>query len=95
MTSRGLAAELGRARDQGIASAAFVIGGPDVWNPLFGIRFAHALLWGDDMAASIGANHGRRTDLPGGDDSLGSPLPSRLIRQFSDFAATAPFSSAA
>ena len=29
MTSRGLATELGRARDQGVASAAFVIGGPD------------------------------------------------------------------
>jgi 23S rRNA (pseudouridine1915-N3)-methyltransferase len=35
MTSRGLATELGRARDQGIASAAFVIGGPDGLEPAF------------------------------------------------------------
>jgi 23S rRNA (pseudouridine1915-N3)-methyltransferase len=35
MTSRSLAAELGRARDQGIASAAFVIGGPDGLEPAF------------------------------------------------------------
>ena len=82
MTSRSLATELGRARDQGIASAAFVLGGPDGLEPaFFNIRFAHALLWGDDLAAPIGANHGRRTDLPGGDDSLRSPLSSRLIRE--------------
>jgi 23S rRNA (pseudouridine1915-N3)-methyltransferase len=35
MTSRALATELGRARDQGIASAAFVIGGPDGLEPAF------------------------------------------------------------
>ena len=35
MTSRRLATELGRARDQGIASAAFVIGGPDGLEPAF------------------------------------------------------------
>jgi 23S rRNA (pseudouridine1915-N3)-methyltransferase len=35
MTSRSLATELGRARDQGIASAAFVIGGPDGLEPAF------------------------------------------------------------
>ncbi len=35
MTSRGLATELGRARDQGIASAAFVIGGPHGLEPAF------------------------------------------------------------
>jgi 23S rRNA (pseudouridine1915-N3)-methyltransferase len=35
MTSRGLATELGRARDQAIASAAFVIGGPDGLEPAF------------------------------------------------------------
>jgi len=35
MTSWSLAAELGRARDQGIASAAFVIGGPDGLEPAF------------------------------------------------------------
>jgi 23S rRNA (pseudouridine1915-N3)-methyltransferase len=35
MTSRGLATELGRARDQGIVSAAFVIGGPDGLEPAF------------------------------------------------------------
>ncbi|MGH6810981.1 MAG: 23S rRNA (pseudouridine(1915)-N(3))-methyltransferase RlmH [Methylocella sp.] len=35
MTRRSLTTELGRARDQGIASAAFVIGGPVVWNPHF------------------------------------------------------------
>jgi 23S rRNA (pseudouridine1915-N3)-methyltransferase len=35
MTSRGLAAELGRARDQGIASAAFVAGDPDGLEPAF------------------------------------------------------------
>jgi 23S rRNA (pseudouridine1915-N3)-methyltransferase len=35
MTSRSLAAELGRARDQGIASAALVIGGPDGLEPAF------------------------------------------------------------
>lgn len=35
MTSRSLATELGRARDQGLASAAFVIGGPDGLEPAF------------------------------------------------------------
>jgi 23S rRNA (pseudouridine1915-N3)-methyltransferase len=35
MTSRNLATELGRVRDQGIASAAFVIGGPDGLEPAF------------------------------------------------------------
>ena len=35
MTSRSLATELGRARDQGIASAALVIGGPDGLEPAF------------------------------------------------------------
>jgi 23S rRNA (pseudouridine1915-N3)-methyltransferase len=35
MTSRSLATELGRARDQGIASAAFVIGGLDGLEPVF------------------------------------------------------------
>jgi 23S rRNA (pseudouridine1915-N3)-methyltransferase len=35
MTSRSLATELGRARDLGIASAAFVIGGPDGLEPAF------------------------------------------------------------
>jgi 23S rRNA (pseudouridine1915-N3)-methyltransferase len=35
LTSRSLATELGRARDQGIASAAFVIGGPDGLEPAF------------------------------------------------------------
>jgi 23S rRNA (pseudouridine1915-N3)-methyltransferase len=35
MTSRSLAFALGRARDQGIASAAFVIGGPHGLEPAF------------------------------------------------------------
>jgi len=35
MTRRSLATELGRALDQGIASAAFLIGGPDGLEPAF------------------------------------------------------------
>jgi 23S rRNA (pseudouridine1915-N3)-methyltransferase len=35
MTSRGLAAELGRQRDAASAGAAFVIGGPDGLDPAF------------------------------------------------------------
>jgi 23S rRNA (pseudouridine1915-N3)-methyltransferase len=35
MTSLGFAAELGRARDEGLADLAFVIGGPDGLEPAF------------------------------------------------------------
>ena len=48
---------------------------------IFGLRFAHALVWGEDLTASIGASYGRRTDLPGADDPLLPPLSSRLIRE--------------
>jgi hypothetical protein len=63
MTSQTLATDLGRARDQGIASAAFVIAARTAW--ILCLRFVHALLGGDDLPALIGANHGRRTRFTG------------------------------
>ncbi|MGH6852771.1 MAG: hypothetical protein ACREDJ_06160 [Methylocella sp.] len=57
MASPSLAAGLGRARGQGVARAAFVIGAPDGFGArFFGLRFALALLRGDGMAASTGGS---------------------------------------
>ncbi len=77
MTSRDLATELGRGAGRGDRRH-----GLRYWRPgrfgtgVFDLGFAHALFWDDDLAAPIGANHGRRADLPGDDDSFGAPLSS-------------------
>jgi 23S rRNA (pseudouridine1915-N3)-methyltransferase len=82
MTSRGLATELGRVRDQGVASAAFVIGGPDGLEPAFlasaslTLSFG-AMTWPHQLVRIMAADQIYRavTIL------LWPPLLSRLIRE--------------
>jgi len=50
MTSRGLATELGRARDAAIAATAFVIGGPDGLDSAFG-----TMTWPHQLARIMAA----------------------------------------